>query len=215
VTFPDKVSGYISMNGCTGLTSVTFPDKVSSSISMDGCMGLTSVTFPDKVNGYISMYGCTGLTSVTFPDKVNGFISMNERCSEELLAMDHKNIIYQISGVQFSKPLFDSVRKGILTVQEVFVLKNMEQRRVAYERMDKTKMAALKPVVVDEAADSMGGPLSIVSFDVDGFKEPFLYLRCICPSTGREYYLETRQKTCAAAIAVSFGLDKVTFEKEW
>jgi hypothetical protein len=124
--------------------------------------------------------------------------------------------LYCVHGVRFDNvALWQAVCSGSLSAHEILAIRNAEQRRVAYEIMDKTKMAALKPVVVDEAADSMSGPLGIVSFNVDGFKKPFLYLRCVCPSTGREYYLETRQKTCAAAVAASFGLKKVMFEKEW
>ena len=217
VTFPDKVMGYIDMRGCTGLTSITFPDKVMGSIYMQGCTGLTSITFPDKVMSYIYMQGCTGLTSVTFPDKVTGYIYMDDRCSEALLSMQHKRIIYRISAVQFNRDLFDKVRHDDLSAQEVFSITNMEQRRIAYERMDKIKMKDMPgfKTLHEVADDGRGYPMKVVSFTVEGYNEPFKFLNCFCPSTGREYFLETKQDTCEVAKAKSFGFDRLTFDEEY
>jgi hypothetical protein len=205
VTFPDKVYGSISMDGCTGLTSVTFP-KESGSISMDGCIGLTSVTFP-KESGYISMNGCTGLTSVTSP-KESGYIYMDEKTSEYLLSYGHKKTIYQINNVQFDKPLFDQVRHGELSASQVFAIRDMEQRRVAYEKMDKIKMKELEGfAVIDKVEDDgKGYPMQVVQFSLPGFKEPFRYLACHCPTEGRGYFLETRETECWKAKSASFGL---------
>ena len=168
----------------------------------------------DVVRGSISMDGCTGLTSVTFP-KMRYYIYMDERCSEGLLTTAPEKTIYCISGVRFSKPLFDSVRKGTLTAQQVFAITNIEQRRVAYEKMEKTKMNGLDGLTVLDEKANPANPLRIVAFAINGFSDPFYYLHCKCPSTGREYYLETRQKKCDAAVAASFGLKKVVFDKEW
>ena len=162
----------------------------------------------DKVTGSIYMQGCTGLTSVTFPDKVTGSIDMDETSSEYLLSLQHNKIVYRINSVQFPRNLFDSVRHGELSAAEVFAISNMEQRRVAYERMDKIKMKDLDGLaVLDEVADDGHGyPMRIVSFNLPRVSEPFLFLNCHCPSGGREYYLETRQEDCWAAKAASFGL---------
>jgi hypothetical protein len=163
------------------------------------------------------MDGCTGLTSVTFPDKVNGYISMDEKSSEYLLSIKNKEIVYHISNVPFPKSLFDGVRKNKLSAQEVFAIKNTEQRRVAYQMMDKTKMKELQDFQTLDAVadDGYGHPMSVISFKVDGFNKPFKYLNCFCPSTGREYSLETKQDTCLAAKAKSFGFDEITFNGEW
>jgi hypothetical protein len=216
VQFPDKVTGSIYMQGCTGLTSVQFPDKVTDSIYMRGCTGLTSVQFPDKVTGYIDMRGCTGLTSVQFP-KETGYIDMDDKSSEYLLSLNHKKIVYHINNVQFNRNLFDSVRLGQLSAQQVFAIANTEQRRVAYEKMDKGKMAELPNLkVLDESKDKYGFQQRIISFTVEGFDKPFLYYHCFCPSTGREYYIETRQITCKEAKPASFRLSEdFEFTEEW
>jgi hypothetical protein len=118
------------------------------------------------------------------------------------------NITYKINDVQFDKGLFRKIRAGELTAAEVFALPNMEQRRVAYEKMDKIKMKDLPgfSVVHEVADDGCGFPMKIISFKLPDFSKPFLYLSCFCPSGGREYYLETRKKDCWEAKAASFGL---------
>jgi len=57
--------------------------------------------------------------------------------------------------------------------------------------------------------------MRIVSFKLDSFDTSFYFLNCFCPSTGREYFLETEQKDCWLAKSASFGLskeDKITKE---
>ena len=138
-------------------------------------------------------------------------------CSAWLLAREGK-IEYYINHVQFDKPLFDSVCKGTLSAQEVFAITNMEPRRVAYEKMDKTKMRELPNLtVLDKIDDDYGFPMQLISFRVDKFSQPFKFLNCTDPSTGREYFLECfNSTTCLEAKAKSFGLDeKIKFTAEW
>ena len=170
-----------------------------------------------EITGSIYMQGCTGLTSVTFPKEITGSIYMDDKCSEELLSVRHKQISYVLNGVYFNLPLFDKVRKAEFSAQEVFAIPNTEQRRVAYERMDKIKMRDLPGFnVLDEVMDDgYGHPMRIVSFSMSGFDTPFYYLNCHCPSTGREYYLETREKTCASAKGGSFGDTTIVFDAEY
>jgi hypothetical protein len=124
--------------------------------------------------------------------------------------------LYYIDGVRFDYELWYAISTGTLWPEGVFSIRNTEQRRIAYEHMGKAKMASLPNFkVLDESTDNYGHSMRVVSFDVQGFRQPFLYLNCHCPSTGREYYLETKQKTCAAAKAMSFGLPEIEFTKEW
>jgi hypothetical protein len=105
-----------------------------------------------------------------------------------------------------------------LTAEEVFAIDNIEHRRVAFEHMDKLKMKELKDFkVLDEKVDSCGNPMKIVSFTIQKMKEPLLFYNCFCPSTKREFFLQTKYKTCEEAKMKSFGLDakEVEFIKEW
>jgi len=127
--------------------------------------------------------------------------------------------LYYIHGVKFDDvKLWKSITDGSISAAQVFVIANMEQRRIAYELMDKAKMLALDGLkILDEVADDGHGyPMRIIQFKIEGVDEPFRYLNCLCPSTGREYYLETQQKDCLTAKAESFGLPKdVEWEAEY
>ncbi|KAB0668970.1 hypothetical protein F6V30_14125 [Oryzomonas sagensis] len=117
--------------------------------------------------------------------------------------------LYFIHGVRFDDVnLWRSISDGSISAPQVFAIDNMEQRRVAYEVMDKSKMAGLDglEVIHEVADDGHGYPMRIVSFKLPGIRQPFRYLNCHCPSGGREYYLETQEKDCWKAKAASFGL---------
>ena len=189
--------------------------EISESNAEEWGKKLQSIT---KITGYLYVYGSLN------PDveallwkkyRKNRQWYMSDRTSEFLLSKKSKKIEYRINNVVFDRKLFNKVRLGTLPAEQVFSITNIEQRRIAYERMDKTKMAALNPTVIDEGADSAGNPLRLVSLTIKGFSSPFLFLHCFCPTTNREYYLETRRRTCQAAVAYSFGLGSVTFAKEW
>lgn len=123
---------------------------------------------------------------------------------------------FYINNVEFEKEMFDKARKGRFSAKEVLAIKNVEQRRVAYGLMNKAKMKKLKGfAVLDKATDSYGNAMEVVSFKVDGFEQPFKYLHCACPSTKREYFVETKQDTCEKAKAKSFGFDKIKFDEEY
>jgi hypothetical protein len=57
--------------------------------------------------------------------------------------------------------------------------------------------------------------MKIVSFKVKGLEEPLKFYGCICPSTGREYFLGTAKDACEEAKAASFGLEEADFINEW
>ena len=125
--------------------------------------------------------------------------------------------LYYISGVSFNKDLWTKVVKDKLSAQEVFAIENTEQRRIAYEQMDKLKMKELKDYTVldHRDKDEQGNKDEIVSFTVPGFNESFLYYHCEDPSTGRRYFLQTNKTKCIDAKAASFGLDQIEWSAEW
>jgi len=124
--------------------------------------------------------------------------------------------LYMINGIRFEEELWKKISNGSITPQEIFKIENMEQRRVAYERMDKIKMKSLPNFkVLDEGTDEKKNTHKVISFTVEGFKEPFKYYNCICPSTGREYFVETLKDKCKEAKEASFGLSDVEFVEEY
>jgi hypothetical protein len=142
---------------------------------------------------------------------------VSDVCTDWLLSRAG-NFEFYINRIQFDKTLFDAVRKGTLSAQEVFAITNMEQRRVAYEKMDKIKMKDLPGLTItDEVQDAYGFPMRLISFTLPKFNQPFKFLNCTDPSTGREYFLECfNSDTCWQAKNKSFGLaEGIKFTEEW
>ena len=126
--------------------------------------------------------------------------------------------IYKINGVLFEKELWAKIVKGEILAKEVFAIENMEQRRIAYELMDKRKMLELPDLKVLDLVvdDGYGTPMKVISFKVKEFDKPFMFLNCFCPSTGREYFLQTDKETCADAKMGSFGFTgDIKFNSEY
>jgi hypothetical protein len=114
---------------------------------------------------------------------------------------------YYLQRVIFNKGLWEKVAHDKLTAQEVFAIENTEQRRIAYELMDKSKMRQFDNFkVLEESKDDCGNTQKIISFNIKGFDKPFVYFNCICPTTGREYFLQTEKETCLEAKRASFGI---------
>ena len=127
--------------------------------------------------------------------------------------------LYYLRGVRFEKEWWSKIIKDEMTPQEVFAIDNQEHRRVAYEYMDKTKMKQLDNfTTLDEIKDDGNGyPMKVVSFTVPNVKEPLKYLNCFCPTTGREYFIGTKEDRCKEAKTQSFGFfsTDLKFIKEW
>ncbi len=140
---------------------------------------------------------------------------LDNNCSEYLLSKKG-DITHRINSIEFVKKLFDAIRKDKLSAQEVFQISNIEQRRVAYEFMDKVKMKKLPNyTVLDSCVDNHKNKMEIISFDIDDYSEKFTYLHCVCPSTKREYFIETQASKCDIAKSKSFGFNNIEFSKEW
>jgi hypothetical protein len=226
-----SVGGYLSINSSASLPALK---SVGGDLSIYSSASLPALK---SVGGYLYIYSSASLKADALKS-VGGYLSIYSKisekleqqlwknnqknkwsvcdlCSDWLLSQD-KDFIYYINNVTFDKKLFTAIRLGQLSAQQVFAITNMEQRRVAYEKMDKVKMAELPDLkVLDESLDKYGLNQRIISFNIDGFNKPFLFYHCICPSTAREYYLETKQNNCAAAKSKSFGLENIEFTEEW
>lgn len=133
------------------------------------------------------------------------------------LAFKDGSAIYAINGVEFDKDLWQKVTKDKLSAKEVFALENTEQRRIAYELMDKKKMLDLDDykVLDSREKDEQGNPDKVISFNVKGFDKPFLYYNCFCPTTKREYFLQTEKEKCIEAKESSFGLKDIKWTEEF
>ena len=217
---------------------VSFPNLKQSSY-VDVCEN-AKASFPKlkSVSGYV--YVCEN-AKVSFPklESVSGFVDVrngdiklekqlwkiasknqwyvSEKSSEWLLSQKG-NFVYQLNGIQFEKEWFDKIRKDELSPEEIFAIDNTEHRRVAYEFMDKQKMKQLKDYkILDEKIDSKGNPMKILSFTIQNMKEPLKFYNCLCPSSKREYFLQTDKDTCDEAKVGMFGfkVEEAEFVEEW
>ena len=125
--------------------------------------------------------------------------------------------LYYLNGIKLDKEWWNKIRQDKLSAEEVFAIDNIEHRRIAYEYMDKTKMKKLKNFkVLDEKIDDKGNLMKIVSFNVQNMDEDLIFYNCICPSTKREFFVQTKEKTCEKAKNQSFGISgKVKWTEEW
>lgn len=179
----------------------------------------------DKYIGFLKSgaFYCMFFEKVAFVMRRPTIVKQNERkqlhsINSPALVFKDGTEIYKLNGVQFEKEWWDKIVNDKMSPEEVFAIDNIEHRRIAYEFMDKTKMKQLKDYkVLDEVKDDgFGNEMKIVSFTVQNMETPLLFLNCFCPSSKREYFLQTEKDTCQEAKMASFGLkadDK--FTKEW
>ena len=231
-----KLEGY---DGISGYLYIYSQAKLDALKSVGGDLSICSQAKLDapnlkSVGGYLFIYSQAKLDALK---SVGGYLYIDSQISEKLakqlwekgskkkwyvndlvpewLLRQKGNFAYRINNVEFYKDLFDKVRKDQLTASEVFQLSNTEQRRVAYEKMDKTKMKELVGKVLEERTDEQGNKERVVEFRVKGLNSPLKFFNCICPSTGREYFIETDEKECVKAKSKSFGQEELKFSEEW
>jgi hypothetical protein len=217
-----KITGnlYISSNVTAELprlTSITGDLYISSNVTAE-LPRLTSITGDLYISSKISAALEKRLWSKNRKDtKKKWFVC--DLQSEWLLKRlsTRQNVSYYINQVQFPIDLFTRIRSGDISAPEVFKIENLEQRRIAYERMDKTKMKDLAnfKVLDSRKKDEQGNPDKIVSFSIEGYEKPFLYYNCLCPSTKREYFVQTDKEQCIEAKNASFRHENIEWVNEW
>jgi hypothetical protein len=124
--------------------------------------------------------------------------------------------VYMLKGIKFSKELWEKIVQNKLSAEEVFAIENTEERRVAYEMMDKNKLKALNPLVINKVIDGKGKKMELI--EIQGKDEKLKYLHCIDASTDREYFLAVQKediKTAEQAKLATFGLTDVKWINEW
>ena len=142
---------------------------------------------------------------------------VNDLSSDWLLSKKG-NFTYKINDVELPKEWFDKICKDELTAEEVFAIDNIEHRRIAFEKMDKTKMKKLKDFkVLDEQIDGKSNKEKVLSFTVQNMKTPLKFYNCFCPSSKREYFIGTEKDDCKEAKLAIWGFNskEIKFEDEW
>ena len=184
-----------------------YTEKISGSVYV---RENAKASFPklESVSGYVDVQENENIEKQLWKIASKNKWYVSEKSSEWLLAKQG-NFVYRLNSVVFPKEWFDKIRKDQLSPEEVFAIYNQEHRRIAYEYMDKAKMKTLKDFkVLDEQTDDKGNPMKIISFNVKNVSEPLKFYDCVCPSTKRNYFVQTDQDTCEAAKKRMFGFTK-------
>ena len=213
--YTESISGsvYVSENA-----KASFPklESISGSVYV---RENAKASFPklESISGYVDVRENEKLERQFWKIASKNQWYVSDKNSEWLLSQKG-NFIFRINEVNFPEELFHKVRKDELSASEVFGMENAEQRRAAYEKMDKLKMKDLPGLKVEDEVkdDGYGYPMKVISFKSDKFDTPFYFLNCFDASTGREYFVETRQMKCWKAKMDSFGLQESDkFDEEW
>ena len=236
-----SVGGYLSINSSADLKAPNLK-SVGGDLSIYSSADLKAPNLK-SVGGYLFIYSSADLKAPNLKS-VGGDLFINSKISIDLaknlwganrkkntkwkvcnLVPDwlikrvatKKDSVFKINNVELPFEWFEKIRKDKLSPGEVFAIDNVEHRRIAYEMMDKAKMKQLKDfTVLETGVDEKGKKVEIVSFTVQNMKEPLIFYHCFCPSTGREYFLQTDQKTWKLAKARQFGFNEIiNFINEW
>ena len=211
-----KLKGITKITGCLYIYSNA---ELNALNSVGGCLSINAnaeLKALNSVGGYLYINANVPYLEQQlwkYCKKNRWFI--NEKSSKWLI--DKKgNFEYRLNNVIFNREWFLKIKNDELLPDEVFAINNIEHRRVAYEFMDKSKMKYIKDFkVLDEEKDNKGNVMKIVSFTVQNMKEPLKFYNCICPSSGREYFIGTNKNKAWEAKNSSFGLNDCEWEEEF
>src|SRR3990167_6326620 len=212
-------SGYANFRGCTSLISIPEGTVFSGYADFSGCTSLISIPKGTVFNGSANFSGCTSLISIPEGTVFNNSVYFSGCTSlrpipKHLIKVKNLYIFPNINWNNIE--WINKILGDKLTAEEVFAIDNIEHRRIAYQYMDKAKMKTLKDfTVLDEETDNKGNPMKIVSFTIQNMKEQLLFYNCFCPSSKKEYFIQTEKKKCSEAKMASFGLKDVEWGDEW
>src|SRR3990167_9344013 len=217
---PQKVGGtfYCDNNQLTSLNGA--PQKVGGTFSCHSNQLTSLEGAPQEVGGTFYC-GSNQLTSLNgAPQKVGeSFYCDNNKLTSIPQSFSKIKNLYVFPNLNWNNvEWINKILGDTLTAEEVFAIDNIEHRRVAFERMDKIKMKALKDFkVVDEQIDSKGNQMRVLSFTIQNMKTPLKFYNCICPSSKREYFIGTDKDTCleAKASCWGFGPGEKKYINEW
>ena len=202
---------YISSNvKLNNLTSVWWDLSIYSNVKLNA-NNLTSVWWDLSISSNVSQLLINKLWKHN--NKNKWYINEN---SYKSFIKRQWDINYKLQWVNLEKKWFLKIIQDKFNPEELFAIDNIEHRRLAYQYMDKLKMKQLKWYkILDEKIDEKWNPMKIVSFNIQNMKDDLIFYNCFCPSTLREYFIQTKEKTCDKAKAMSFWLEEIEMINEW
>lgn len=223
---PGLTAGSISLRNCTSL--VALPEKLSTwFLDLTGCTRFATWPQAGTIHhGALILRGCTSLSAL--PGWIGRLAQLNLADCAQLREIPEGIAVTSwvdiggtgIRGLPASMSGAALRWRGVrvntriafhpeqLTAKEALAERNAEVRRVMIERLGYLRFAQeAKARVLDQDEDA-GGPRQLLAIDLQA-DEPLVGLACVCPSTGRQYFLRVppKMKTCHQAAAWMAGFD--------
>lgn len=177
-------NGSLILRNCVALTSLpTWLGRLAQ-LDLGGCVGIREIPDGVSVSSWVDIGG-SGITS---------------------LPKSLEAAPLRWRGVRIDERI--AFRPEELSAEEALKEQNAEKRRVMIERMGYSRFAnESKAKVLDQDRDA-GGKRELLRIELRD-DEPLVVLSCLCPSTGRQYFLRVPPKTesCHAAAAWIAGFD--------
>lgn len=186
-TWPKQATiqhGSLLLRNCTALRSLPAWLGRLAQLDVAGCVQLREIPADVSVSSWIDVGG-------------SGLSGLPASLAEASLRWRNVRIDGRIA-----------FRPETITAKESLAEKNAELRRVLIERMGYLRFAEEAGArVVDEDRDP-GGARQLLRIELQE-DEPLVGLSCLCPSTGRRYFLRVPPKTksCHQAAAWMAGFD--------
>jgi hypothetical protein len=180
-------SGRLTLRGCTALTSLPAYLGPLAALNVRDCPNLRDLPESLRIMGWI--------------DVAQSGLAESKRLPASLKGVD---IRWQ--GVRIEERIL--LQPETITVEEIVGENNAERRRVLVDRFGVSRfMKESNAAVLDEDADP-GGERQLLRVELNG-DEPLVALSCLCPSTGRQYFLRVPPTvlSCHQAAAWIAGFD--------
>jgi hypothetical protein len=177
-------NGSLILRNCVSVTSLPRWVGRLAQLDLAGCVGILEIPEGISVSSWVDV-GASGITSL--PNSLLG-------------------ATLRWRGVRIDERI--AFHPEQLSVAEALAEKNAEKRRVIIERMGYARFAAESNAKVLDRDKDAGGKRELLRMELKE-DEPLVILSCLCPSTGRQYFLRVPPgtKSCHQAAAWIAGFD--------
>jgi len=197
---------FLDLTGCHQFEH--WPERATihhGSLILRNCANVRSLPVWLGRLAQLDLAGCVQLDSIPDGVSVSGWVDIGGARIKSLPA-SMAGAPLRWRGVRVNERI--AFHPDQLTAREALAEKNAELRRVMIERMGYLRFAKeANAKVIDQDRDN-GGVRQLLSINLQQ-DEPLVGLFCICPSTGRQYFLRVppATKTCHQAAAWIAGYD--------
>ena len=200
---------FLDMAGCW--TFCHWPRKAairSGRLNLRGCTAITALPAYLGPLAALNVRDCPNLRELPEDLHITGWIDVAQSGLAETkkLPPSLQGVDIRWQGVRVEERIF--LRPETITLDEILDEQNTERRRVLLDRFGIPRfMRETRAQVLDEDTDP-GGARQLLRVELKD-DEALVTLSCLCPSTGRQYFLRVPPDTttCRQAAAWIAGFD--------